>query len=101
MTSGLTFHDGDHADRRPTVVVRAPQVPLDYLTVIQRSSTAGPDLKGIDHPRDPNLGLEKDGRWVLDYARAARCDEFLACSQHVGHLGDEWLTPLVQAWEDL
>lgn len=51
--------------------MRAPRHKLDYLTVIQRSSTAT-TLTGIDHPSDLTLKLDKDGRWVLSYQRAAQ-----------------------------
>lgn len=70
MTATLIFVNGDHALERPVVVVRAPHHGLDYVTVIQRSSTATTQ-KGVDHPRDTTLGLDKDGRWVLDYQSAA------------------------------
>lgn len=98
MTSTLIFTNGDHAAERPVVVVRAPRHEFDYLTVIQRSSTATTQ-RGVDHPRDPSLGLNKDGRWVLDYQRAARCDRFLDVARCVGRLPDAYLNPLVELWE--
>ena len=75
LTGTLVFNNGDHAEFRPVVVVRAPQRSEDLLTTIQRSSTATWQ-RGIDHPADRSLGLTLDGRWVLDYQRSARCDHF-------------------------
>lgn len=98
MTTTLIFTNGDHAIERPVVVVRAPRHTLDYLTVIQRSSTAT-SQRGVDHPRDPALGLDRDGRWVLQYQRAARCDEFLSVARHAGRLPDAYLEPLIEMWE--
>jgi hypothetical protein len=98
MTASLIFANGDHAFARPVVVVRAPRHRLDYVTVIQRSSTAT-TRKGVDHPRDPTLGLDRDGRWVLDYQRSARCDQFLCSGIPLGRLGDQYLEPLVEMWE--
>jgi hypothetical protein len=98
MTATLIFTNGDHAIERPVVVVRAPRHKLDYLTVIQRSSTATTQ-RGVDHPRDLALGLDRDGRWVLDYQRAARCDEFVSAATHAGRLPDAYLDPLVEMWE--
>jgi hypothetical protein len=99
LTSTLIFNNGDHAEFRPLVVVRAPRRPEDLLTTIQRSSTATWQ-KGVDHPADRELGLTLDGRWVLEYQRAARCDVFLASASPLGRLGPEWLEPLIAAWED-
>lgn len=100
MTATLVFTDGDHAVERPVVIVRPPRHTLDYLTVIQRSSTATTQ-RGVDHPRDLVLGLERDGRWVLEYQRAARCDQFLSAATFSGRLPDKYLEPLVEMWEQL
>ncbi len=98
LTGTLIFANGDHALERPVVVVRAPRHEVDYLTVIQRSSSATTQ-RGVDHPRDLALGLDRDGRWVLDYQRAVRCDAFLPAATHAGRLPDEYLGPLVEMWE--
>ncbi|MFZ6005789.1 MAG: hypothetical protein ACOYXM_17840 [Actinomycetota bacterium] len=98
MTGTLIFNNGDHAIERPIVVVRAPRHRHDYVTVIQRSSTPK-EQKGVDHPCDETLRLNKDGRWVLDYQRSVRCDELLAAADHCGTLSDAYLTPLVEMWE--
>lgn len=99
ITASLVFANGDHAYERPVVVVRAPMTALDYLTVIQRSSTATAAQAGVHHPCDQALGLNKDGRWVLAYQRAARCDQFLAAASFRGRLPEEYLAPLVGLWE--
>lgn len=98
MTDTFLFSNGDHALERPVVVVRAPRHAVDYVTVIQRSSTPK-DQKGVDHPKDAALGLNKDGRWVIDYQRATHCDQFLAAGTLRGRLDDTYLEPLVAMWE--
>jgi hypothetical protein len=97
MTDTLIFANGDHALERPVVVVRAPRHAVDYVTVIQRSSTAKKQ-KGVDHPKDATLGLNKDGRWVIEYQRATRCDQFLAAGTLQGRLDNAYLEPLVEMW---
>lgn len=98
LTDTGIFLNGDHATHRPVVVVRAPRTVTDYLTVIQRSSTVKA-CDGIDHPADPSLDLDRDGRWVLDYQRGVRCDEFLRSAEHKGMLSDLYLGPLIDKWE--
>lgn len=100
LTATFIFNDGDHTEFRPVVIVRAPLRREDLLTTIQRSSTATWQ-KGIGQPVDASLGLSLDGRWVLDYQRGARCDQFLAAAEPLGRLDDEWLVPLIAAWEGL
>ena len=100
LVDTLVFVNGDHAEKRPVVVVRAPKHDLDYMTVVQRSSTVR-DRRGVDHPRDPDLGLDKDGRWILDYARTVRADQFLGGAEYRGRLASRWLEPLIAAWETL
>jgi hypothetical protein len=98
LTETLIFANGDHATARPVVVVRAPRNKLDYVTVIQRSTTAT-TRQGVDHPVDDALGCDRPGRWVLDYQRSARCDQFLGTAGHTGELGDAYLLPLIEMWE--
>ena len=90
LTGTLVFNNGDHAEFRPVVVVRAPQRSEDLLTTIQRSSTATWQ-RGIDHPADRSLGL----------TLSARCDHFLASANRLGRLHAEWLDPLIAAWEEM
>lgn len=98
LTDTLIFANGDHAADRRVVVVRAPRNKLDYVTVIQRSTTAK-DKDGVDHPVDNTLACDLPGKWVLDYQRSARCDQFLASADHKGKLHDTYLVPLVEMWE--
>lgn len=99
MANTLVFNNGDHADVRPVVVVRAPRRPMAYVTFIQRTSTCF-HLRGFDHPADPTLGLDRDGRWVFDFQRSIRADEFSSHRfDNRGQLETGYLTALLEAWE--
>lgn len=98
LTDTLIFANGDHATTRPVVVVRAPRSKVDYVTVIQRSTTATTQ-KGVDHPVDDSLGCDRAGRWVADYQRSARCDQFLGTAEHTGQLDKAYIVPLIEMWE--
>ena len=98
LTDTMIFANGDHAFERRVVVVRAPRQAHDYVTVIQRSTTAS-TRKGVDHPIDIALDCDLPGKWVLAYQRAARCDDFLAAAEYKGRLGDDFLVPLIEMWE--
>ncbi len=99
MADTLVFNNGDHAETRPVVVVRAPSRWVDYVTFLQRTSTRL-DLPGVDHPVSPSLGLERPGKWIFDYQRSVRADEFLAYRfEYRGDLDPDYLTSLLAAWE--
>jgi hypothetical protein len=96
----VMFVNGDHAAQRPCVVVRAPRHDLDYITFIQRSTTPG-SKAGVDHPGGFIPELDLDGRWVLEYQRSVRNDTFAsAASPRLAVLDDEYLVPLLDAWEN-
>jgi hypothetical protein len=100
MVHTVIFTNGDHAQLRPCVIVRAPRHDLDYVTFIQRSTTPG-KRAGIDHPKGLLPGLDLDSRWVLAYERSVRNDTFAAsASQIVGTLEGKYLLPLLEAWEN-
>lgn len=99
MAHTIGFANGDHADVRPVVVVRAPRHAMDYVTVIQRTSTCF-HLPGVDHPKSAALGVERDGRWIFDYQRAIRADQFSRYSFELrGSLSPAELEELLEAWE--
>jgi len=99
MAHTVVFVNGDHAEDRPVVVVRAPAHRMDYVTVIQRTSTCF-HLPGVDHPKSDELGLERAGRWVFDYQRAIRADQFTEYSFEMrGVLSPSELEELLEAWE--
>lgn len=100
MTRTIIFTNGDHAELRPCVVVRAPAHELDYITFIQRSTKPG-NKPGIDHPENEMPGIDLPGRWVLDHERSVRSDTFLgSTSAFVGRLPDTYLLPLLEAWSN-
>jgi hypothetical protein len=95
----IVFANGDHAEDRPVVVVRAPQHRTDYVTVIQRTSSCF-HLPGVDHAKSDALGLERDGRWIFDYQRALRADQFTKYSFELrGALSPAEVQELLEAWE--
>lgn len=99
MATTLVFNNGDHAEVRPVLVVRTPRRLMDYVTFIQRSSTCF-HLRGVDHPADPQLGLDRAGRWVFDFQRSIREDEFSSYGfDYRGQLEVQYLTGLLEAWE--
>lgn len=98
MARTIIFTNGDHAELRPCVVVRAPSHALGYITFIQRSTKPG-RRPGIDHPKAELPGLDQPGRWVLAYERSVRFDTFAgSTSSFVGRLDDTYLAPLMEAW---
>jgi hypothetical protein len=99
MANTIVFVNGDHAENRPVVVVRAPRHRLDYVTVIQRTSTCM-HLPGVAHTKSDALGLDRDGKWIFDYQRAVRADEFLGLAFELrGSLQDDEIAALLDAWE--
>lgn len=100
MVNTVVFNDGDHAEYRPVVIVRAPKRETDYLVVIQRSSTCF-YLPGVEHPASPSLGLDQRGKWVFRFQRSVRGAEFLGHSPELrGTLGEDEIEALVTAWEN-
>lgn len=99
MANTIVFANGDHAEDRPVVVVRAPMYRLDYVTVIQRTSTCF-HLPGVDHAKSDELGLERNGKWIFDYQRAIRSDQFTDYSFELrGVLPPAEVEELLEAWE--
>lgn len=99
LADTLVFNNGDHAEARPVVVMRAPRRWMDYVTFLQRTSKCF-HLPGVDHPPSPSLGLDRRGKWIFDYQRSVRADEFLAYRfEYRGDLEPEYLRLLLAAWE--
>jgi hypothetical protein len=94
------FLDNDDKGQRPVVVVRAPQHREDIVTVIERSASRF-DLRGVEHPSDATLDLNKRGKWILRYTRMPSAAIFCEPNvRAVGRLGSEYLNALIQMWED-
>jgi hypothetical protein len=94
------FADGDDKEARPGVVVRVPLQPSDLVTVVERTTTRL-DLRGLDHPADPSLRLNKPGRFVLRFTRSVTSELFCPPNvEIVGRLPDEYLHPLIKMWEE-
>lgn len=69
---------GDPEDRRPGVVISAPDTIYGTVNVVTRSTTDG---YGVPHDRQPDIGLNKSGHfsrflpvqcqlWTPNYARS-------------------------------
>jgi hypothetical protein len=72
---------------------------MDYLTVIQRTSTCF-HLPGVDHAKCAELGLDRAGKWIFDYQRAIRADQFTQYSFELrGALSPSELKELLDEWE--
>src|SRR4051795_11613564 len=78
------FLDGDPKEERPVVVVRPPRAAGDTLAVVERTSTRL-DLRGVAHPADLTLGLNKPGVWAFRFIRTA--EERLFRPPFVGLVG--------------
>lgn len=94
------FLDGDPKGERPVVVVRAPRSPGDLMTVIERTSTRT-DLRGVVHPADPTLGLNKPGLWAHRFTRAVEERLFRPPTVRLaGRLGPPYLDEVMRMWEE-
>jgi hypothetical protein len=94
------FLDGDPKGGRPVVVVRPPRGAGDLMTVVERTSTRL-DLRGIAHPADPLLGLDRDGRWVHRFTRTVAETLFRPPNvQLLGILGPPFLDDVIRMWEE-
>lgn len=94
------FSNGDHADHRWVVVIRPPATENDFVTVVQRSSTAR-GTAGVPSPARSIGCFTKDGDWVLRYSRTVRWFELAPVIAHeCGQLPGAELTQLIAAWED-
>ncbi len=94
------FVDGDPKSVRPVVVVRAPRGKGDLMTVVERTSTRM-ELRGIAHPADPQLGLDRDGRWVHRFTRSVTETLFRPPNvQLLGILSPPFLDEVIRMWEE-
>jgi mRNA-degrading endonuclease toxin of MazEF toxin-antitoxin module len=91
----------DPKPRRPAVVIRLAPVGLDVVTVLTRS-TQVLDLHGVFHPKNPALGLTKDGVFALKHVRSLDPKYFGVqhAVEFVGDVEPSTLAQLLQLWED-
>jgi hypothetical protein len=69
------------------------------VTVIERTASRF-DLRGVEHPPDTQLGLNKKGKWVLRYTRHVDAARFCEpCVSEAGSLPATYLDPLIEMWE--
>lgn len=86
MLSSMVFYDGDGAEHRPVVAVRAS--PTLSTTSPSSSDPPRPTTSlGSPPPADPSQGLDNDGQWVLDFRRSVRWNQLAASLiRHFGRL---------------
>src|SRR4051794_37021713 len=94
------FLDGDPKEERPAVVVRPPRAPGDLVTVVERTSTRL-ELRGIAHPADPAMGLDRPGVWAHRFTRAVEERLFRPPNVRlVGVLASPYLDDVLRMWEE-
>lgn len=90
----------DPKEKRPAVVIRMPPPGLDVVTVLTRTTQVA-RFKGVGHARNPEIGLTKDGVFVLRHSRTLDA-RYFQVPQAVEYLDDvepEILVQLLQLWE--
>ena len=63
---------------------------MDLVTVITRTSDTR--LRGVQHPKDASLNLNKKGVFSLRYLRSAEARVFMAASRPAGILPEPYVT---------
>lgn len=95
----LSVHDPKR--RRPAVVIALPPYGLPDLPVLTRTSDT--TVRGIPHPRNPGLGLSKDGVFGYAYLRRIDARHFTASPHAVVFLGmleQEYFAKVLAWWEE-
>jgi hypothetical protein len=90
----------DPKEKRPAVVIRMPPPGLDVVTVLTRT-TQVTQFRGVSHPRNPVIGLTKDGIFALQHLRSLDT-KYFQVPEAVEYLSDvepEILVQLVTLWE--
>lgn len=96
-TETWIFGGSDPKPERPCVVMREPTSTTDLVVVITRTSDT--DVRGVQHPKDPSLGLNKPGAFSLRHLRSAEARLFLAAGQLRGSLPEPYLTQVKELYE--
>lgn len=93
------FGGSDPKPRRPCTVVRAPVSLTDVVFVITR--TTDKELRGVEHPADAGLGLNKPAVFPLTNLRHAEARLFTPPQvERVGILPEPYLSRLLKLYED-
>lgn len=93
------FGGSDPEPRRPCVVVRAPSSKTDAVHVITR--TTEPGIRGVSHPPDPKLKLNKPGIFSLRRLHSAEARLFRPPQvEYSGSLPDPYLSQVIKMYEE-
>lgn len=89
----------DPKAKRPAVVLAMPAHGLTDVPVLTRTSDTAET--GIAHPRNPSLGLSKDGVFAFRFLRSvdARLLRVPALSEFLGMLEPEYFERILDWWE--
>ena len=79
------------------MVVREPTSITDLVVVITRTSDT--DVRGVQHPKDPLLGLNMPGVFSLRHLRSAEARLFVATAELKGPLPEPYLTRVRELYE--
>ena len=94
------FIDNDKKERRPVVVVRAPRWENDIVVVMERTSSRT-DLRGVAHPPNSKLGLNRPGLWANRFTRHVEERLFRPPSvELMGTLDQPYLEQVLKMWEE-
>lgn len=91
------FGGSDPKPERPCVVVREPTSMTDLVVVITRTSDT--DRRGVQHPPDSSLDLNKAGVFSLRHLRSAEARLFVAAAELAGPLPEPYLTQVRELYE--
>ena len=77
--------------------MREPTSITDLVVVITRTSDTG--VRGVQHPSDPSLELNKPGVFSLRHLRSAEARLFIAAAELKGPLPEPYLTQVRELYE--
>jgi len=90
----------DPKPTRPVVVLALPPAGLPDVHVLTRTSDTSE--RGIRHPRNPALGLSKDGVFGFRYLRGIDVKHFANAGAvtYLGMLEQPYFDQIVEWWEN-
>jgi mRNA-degrading endonuclease toxin of MazEF toxin-antitoxin module len=92
----VVISGNDPKGRRPIVVVQ--EVRYGLVQVITRTSDVS--VKGVLHPADDSLGLNKPGVFSMRHLRSIEERHFSGNTvEYLGTLGDPYLRQVIEMWE--